>query len=124
MPEWLTQLMTRTNDNNSHRALEQFQKMKPPVFVGEVDLLQAEGWLFQIEKILDVMNCTDEQRVSFSSFMFQKKAEHWWRAVKSSVKSMREPITWEFLVNKFTEKYIPETARDNMASEFLELRQS
>ena len=24
MPEWLTQLMTRANDNNSHRALEQF----------------------------------------------------------------------------------------------------
>ena len=50
MPEWLTQLMTRTNDNNSHRALEQFQKMKPPVFVGEVDPLQAERWLLQIEK--------------------------------------------------------------------------
>ena len=42
MPEWFTQLMARTNDNNSHRALEQFQKMKPPVFVGEVDPLQAE----------------------------------------------------------------------------------
>ena len=75
-------------------------------------------------KILDVMNCTDEQRVSFSSFMFQKEAEHWWRTLKSSVKSIREPITWEFLVNKFTEKYIPETARDKMASEFLKLRQS
>ena len=50
----------RTNDNNFHRVLEQFQKMKPPVFVGEVDPLQAEGWLLQIEKILDVMNCTDE----------------------------------------------------------------
>ena len=76
MPEWFTQLMTRTNDNNSHRALEQFQKMKPLVFVGEVNPLQAEGWLLQIEKILNVMNCTDEQRVSFSSFMFQKEAEH------------------------------------------------
>ena len=55
--------------------------------------------------------------------MFQKEAEHWWRAVKNSVKSTRESITWEFLVNKFTENYIPETARDKMASEFLELRQ-
>ena len=27
-------------------------------------------------------------------------------------------------MNKFTEKYIPETARDKMASEFLKLRQS
>ena len=45
MPEWFTQLMARANDNDSHWALEQFQKMKPPVFVGEVDPLQAEGWL-------------------------------------------------------------------------------
>ena len=43
MPEWLTQLMTSANNNNSHRALEQFQKMKPPVFEGEVDPLQAEA---------------------------------------------------------------------------------
>ena len=35
MPEWLTQLMTRANDNNSHQSIEQFQKMKPPVFIGE-----------------------------------------------------------------------------------------
>ena len=60
MPEWLTQLMTRANGDNSHRALEQFQKMKPPVFEGEVDPLQVEAWLLQIEKILNVMNCTDE----------------------------------------------------------------
>ena len=39
MSEWLTQLMTRANDNNSHRALEQFQKIKPPVYEGEVDPL-------------------------------------------------------------------------------------
>ena len=93
--------------------------MKSPVFEGELDPLQAEAWLLQIEKILDVMNCTDEQRVSFSSFMFQKEVEHWWRAVKNSVKSTKESITWEFLVNKFTKKYIPETTRDKMASEFL-----
>ena len=74
MPEWLTQLMTRASNNNSHQALEQFQKMKPPIFEGEVDPLQAEAWLLQIEKILDVMNCTNEQRVSFSFFMFQKEA--------------------------------------------------
>ena len=122
MPEWFTQLMTRANNNNSHRSLEQFQKMKPPVFEREVDPLQAKAWLLQIEKILDVMNCTDKQRVSFSSFMFQKEAEYWWRAVKNSVKSARESITWEFLVNKFTEKYILETTRDKMASEFLKLR--
>jgi len=54
----------------------------------------------------------------FSSFMFQKEAERLWQAMKNSVKNTGERITWEFLVNKFIEKYIPETARDKMASDF------
>jgi len=50
--------------------------MKPSVFKGEADPLQVEGWLLQTEKILNVMNCTEEQKVSFSSFTFQEEAEH------------------------------------------------
>ena len=56
MPGWLAQLVNKASNNNSHRALEQFQKMKPPVFEGKVDPLQAEAWLLQIEKILEVMS--------------------------------------------------------------------
>ena len=59
MPGWLAQLVVGDN-NNPHRALEQFQKMKPLVFEGEADPLQAEECLFPIEKILDVMNCTEK----------------------------------------------------------------
>ena len=71
---------------------------------------------------LDMMNCTKEKKVSFSSFMFQKEAAHWWRTVKDGVKNSGERITMEFLVNKFTKKYILKMTRDRMASEFLELR--
>ena len=73
---WLTQLMIKANDNNPNRALKQFQKMKPPVFEGEADPLDAEGWLLQIEFFLNVMNCTEEKKVSFSSFMFRKEVKH------------------------------------------------
>ena len=67
--------------------------MKPPVFEGRADPLQSERWLLQIEKILDVTNYIEEQKESFSSFMFQKKAKHWWRTVKNSVKNLGEWIT-------------------------------
>ena len=60
MMGWLARLAAGGNNSNPHRALEQFQKMKPPVFEGEADPLQAEGCLFQIEKILDVMNVGPE----------------------------------------------------------------
>ena len=39
MPEWLAQLEVRINP---HKALEQFQKLHPPTFKGEVDPMQSE----------------------------------------------------------------------------------
>ena len=121
MPDWLMQL---TTVNNPRRALEQFQKLNPPPFKGGVDPIQAEEWLRQICKILDVMECTEDQRVSFTSFMFQGEAEHWWEVVKTGAKSLGEEISWKFLVKKFNEKYIPGVVRDKLAMEFQELKQN
>ena len=119
MPEWLAQLAVRTKP---HKALEQFQKLHPPVFKGEADPMQAEERLRQIEKILDVMECTEGQRVAFTTFMCQREAEHWWEMVKSGAKSAGEELTWNFLVKKFNEKYIPGVAKDKLAMEFQELK--
>ena len=87
MPDWLAQLATRSNP---HRALEQFQKLNPPAFKREVNPIQAEDWLRQFDKILDVMECTENQRVCFTSFMFQGETEHWGEMIKGGAKSLGE----------------------------------
>jgi len=120
MPGWLARLATKSNP---HRALEQFQKLNPPAFKGEADPIQAEEWLRRIEKILTVMECNENQKVSFTSFMFQGEAEHWWDMVKGGANSLREKVSWNFLVKKFNEKYIPGVAKDKLALEFQELKQ-
>jgi len=43
MPGWLAWLVAGGNNNNPHRTLKQFQKMKPPVFEREADPMQTEG---------------------------------------------------------------------------------
>ena len=82
--------------SNPRRALEQFQKLNLPAFKGEADPIQAEEWLRQIEKILDVMECTENQQVSFTSFMFQGEAERWWEMVKGGAKTLAEEISETF----------------------------
>jgi len=119
VPDWLVQLATV---NNPRRALEQFQKLNPPAFKGGADPIQAEEWLRQIEKILDVMECTESQRVSFTSFMFQGEAERWWEMIKSGAKTLGKEISWNFLVKKFNEKYIPGVVKDKLAMEFQDLK--
>jgi len=61
--------------------------------------------------------------VTFTTFMFQGEAEHWWEMVKDGAKSAGEELTWNFLVKKFNEKYILGVAKDKLALEFQELKQ-
>ena len=69
------------------------------------------------------MECTINLIVSFTTFMFQGEAEHWWEMVKGGAKSLGEEISWNVLVKKFNEKYIPGVAKDKLAMEFQELKQ-
>ena len=71
VPDWVTKIMNR---GNNHRTLKQFQKMNSPVFEGVVNPLQVGKWLLQIEKILDVMNYSKDQRLSFTTFILQEEA--------------------------------------------------
>ena len=54
--------------------------------------------------------------------MFQGEAEHWWEMVKGGAKSAGKELTWNFLVKKFNEKYIPGVAKDKLAMKFQELK--
>ena len=90
IPEWLAHLAAKANP---HKAPEQFQKLHPPAFKGATDPMQAEEWLHQIEKILDIIECMKNQRVAFITFMFQGEEEHWWEMIKGGVKSAGKELT-------------------------------
>jgi len=90
MSDWFVQMATVSNPR---RALEQLQKLNPPAFKGEADPIQAEEWLHQIEEILDVMKCNENQRVSFTSLMLYGEVERWWKMVKDGAKTFREEIS-------------------------------
>ena len=68
-----------------------------------------------MEKILDVIDCSKDQRVSFATFMLQGKAEYWWRKIKNNAKAPKEKINWDYLMQKFIDKYILESVRDRLA---------
>lgn len=57
-------------------TLEQFQKLGPHVFRRTTDPMAAEAWLKQVQKILEAISCTDNQRVVFASFVLQGEADH------------------------------------------------
>ena len=42
--------------------------------------------------------------------------------VKNNAKDSEEKTTWEYFIQKFNEKYIPESAKYRLASRFLEMK--
>ncbi|XP_057948295.1 uncharacterized protein LOC131143958 [Malania oleifera] len=55
-----------------------FTRLKPSAFVGSTDPVSAENWIQEIEKILDVLKCTERQKVTFTTFKLAREAERWW----------------------------------------------
>ncbi|RVW37589.1 Transposon Ty3-I Gag-Pol polyprotein [Vitis vinifera] len=43
---------------------------------------EAEAWIMKIEKFFDVIDCSEEQKASYATFMLDKEADHWWRMTK------------------------------------------
>lgn len=44
------------------------------------------NWVLQMEKLMEVMNCTDEQMVRYATFKLTAEAERWWMAKREHLK--------------------------------------
>ncbi|GFY97645.1 hypothetical protein Acr_12g0001860 [Actinidia rufa] len=111
--EGLVQVVHDVHNNNNHdeapqqlampmpgagamprTTIKQFQKLRPPAFYGTPYPMAAESWLLGIERVFEVLPCTDEQKVIFATFL-----------------------------EVFNEEYFPEIIRDQKVQEFLNLKQ-
>ena len=63
-------------------TFEKFNRQHPQVFEGQPDAIVVKNWFLQIEKLMEVMNCTEEQRVKYATFYLTTGVERWWTAQK------------------------------------------
>lgn len=69
---------------------------RPSEFWGTPDPMVAEAWLMQLEKIFDIVGCTEAQKASFVIFMLKGEAEHWWRATRGTLPIQDgKLLTWD-----------------------------
>ncbi|XP_057975277.1 uncharacterized protein LOC131162687 [Malania oleifera] len=54
--------------------------MNPLAFLGGVDLAATENWMQETEKVLVMLQCTEEQMVLFATYKLTRQAERWWTA--------------------------------------------
>ena len=102
--------------------LQRFKAHHPPTFTGGGDLMVADHWFRQIERILRAMEITsDTTRIMLASFQLVGKSQIWWEWVTTS--RDLETMSWDDFRRLFMGKYFLAFARHAKAQEFLELRQ-
>ena len=84
--------------------------------------MEVEAWILKIEKFFDVIDCSEEQKTSYATFMLDKKANYWWHMTKRLLENQRL-IVWRQFKVAFYKKYFPNSVRRQKVGEYVRLEQ-
>ncbi|MQM05537.1 hypothetical protein Taro_038349 [Colocasia esculenta] len=83
---------------------------------------EAENWQEEIERIIQVMQCTNREKVVLTTFQFTKDARAWWKATSAHLPNVAE-LEWARFLEIFRGKYFSERVKEKKAAEFAALKQ-
>ena len=76
--------------------LQKFRAHHPPTFTGGGDLMVADHWFMQIEKVLEAMKITPyTTRIRLATFQLESEAQIWWKWARTS-RDLRGAFVCEF----------------------------
>ncbi|XP_057506510.1 uncharacterized protein LOC130789696 [Actinidia eriantha] len=100
---------------------EQVMKLNPPEFTGAIDPLVAEEWLKKLGTIFEVMEVTNEQKLTLATFMLRGEARNWWESMRR-MQPEGVPISWQRFVKIFNDQYFHRIYRMQKEQEFMSLK--
>jgi len=104
-------------------SMDDFMRHKPAKFNGKATPDDADAWIRECEKILCVLGCSDEQKLTYATFLLVSDAEYWWAGMQQQMGTREEEVNWENFKKRFLEKYFPDSAKHEREAEFLTLQQ-
>ena len=64
-------------------SFKEFYEHPFPMFKENPNSGEARVWLTKLEELLQVMDCTEEQRVNYTAYKFSREAKQWWYAKRN-----------------------------------------
>ncbi|OVA18876.1 hypothetical protein BVC80_8373g8 [Macleaya cordata] len=87
------------HDDNA--ILKDFKSWGPPSYDGTLEPARAKKWRKDIEKIFDLLRCTDVLKVRMATYMLVDDAWDWWKSTSEGI----GPITWDEFQNFFLDSF-------------------
>jgi hypothetical protein len=95
------------NVHGPEARLSEFMKFRPPTFDHAEDPLEADDWLCENNKKLDIIHARGRDRVLLAAHQLIGTAGEWWDNY-SNASENPENITWVEFQEAFREYHIPE----------------
>lgn len=87
-------------------SIAEFMRLRPPTFSSSTEPMEADDWLRTVSRKLDMVQCTDHERVLFASHQLSGPASKWWDNFSQSHVDA-QTITWDEFVQAFRRAHIP-----------------
>jgi hypothetical protein len=95
---------------------------KSPTFANSPDPLDADDWLKSIEKMLNIAQCSDQEKVLYDSGRLTGPDADWWDSYVAA-HDAADTITWAEFTAQFKNYHIPVGLMKIKKKEFLSLKQ-
>ncbi|KAJ4971652.1 hypothetical protein NE237_004751 [Protea cynaroides] len=106
------------------KVLKMFHKQNPQIFRGTAnEPLQVVEWLRNMERIFEVMECTEAQKLVCASHVLLGEADIWWQTSKKILEANGRTSTWVEFLRMFEQKYYPSSFKRAKQTEFLHFTQ-
>jgi hypothetical protein len=100
----------------------EFMSHKPPTFASSLDPLHADDWLKSVEKMLNIAQCSDREKVLYASGRLTGAAADWWDSYVAA-HDAADTITWAEFTTQFRNYHILAGLMKIKKKEFLSLKQ-
>jgi hypothetical protein len=100
----------------------EFMSHKPPTFSSSPDPLHADDWLKSVEKMLNIAQCSDREKVLYASSRLTGPATDCWDSY-TAAHDAANTITWTEFATQFRNYHIPAALMKIKKKEFLSLKQ-
>jgi hypothetical protein len=96
---------------------------KPPTFASSSDPLHADDWLKSVEKMLNIAQCSNREKVLHASGRLTGPAADWWDSYVAAHDNA-DTIAWAEFTTQFINYHISIGLMKIKKKEFLSLKQS
>lgn len=98
--------------NNNHRSkLTDFLRSHPPEFSHTIEPVEADDWLKDVERKLNLVQCTPVEKTLFAAHQLRGSAADWWENYCNAHPDAVN-IEWAEFADAFRAAHVPESTID------------